>query len=113
MTGYTARSTQIPTIQINSIKKTELEMIHSKGIRRSLKLKVCNEVKTRLLKLLKRARAVQQRAGNLISQRLMAFQPSSTQLSTSLLPVSAGVRPHTQTKADTQTAFFKPLYTAS
>lgn len=58
-------------------------MIRSKGIRRSFMLKVCSEVKIRLLKLLKRARAVQQRAGNLISQRLMAFQPSSTQLSRS------------------------------
>lgn len=71
------------------------EMSRSKRRRLALNLKLCYEVRTRLLKLQNWARAVQQRAGNLISQRLMASQHSSTQLSTSLLPVSAGARPHT------------------
>lgn len=75
--------------------KNRAKMIRRKRIRLALDLKLCCEVKTRLLKLLNRARAVQQRAGNLISQRLMASQSSSTQLGTSLLPVSAGARPHT------------------
>lgn len=76
-------------------------MIRRKRTRLAFDLPVCFEVRTRVLKLLNRARAVQQRAGNLISQRLMASQSSSTQLSTSLLPVSAGARPHTDKVRDT------------